>query len=334
MMKLWSVVLVALMAVVHVDAEAKRMGGGKSVGQQSSNVTQRESAGGAPSQGGAATNSAAAAKPATPAATPAAAAPKRPWGAMLGGLAAGLGLAWLASSLGLGAGFAQFLLIALLALAVVAVIGMVMRARRSGAASQSGASPFAFQGAGASNPAAAQVPNTYRPENVGNDASARPWERSSMAFDASRQAQGSGVVIGSGLAGSQNWGIPAGFDAEGFVSAAKRNFVTVQAAWDRSDIATLRSMMTDGMLEEIRAQLAERESQRGTEPNHTDVVMIEAQLLGIEEMDDRYMASVEFSGMIREELSAGPSPFREVWNMTKSKSGNSGWLVAGVQALQ
>ena len=334
MMKLWSVVLVALMAVVHVDAEAKRMGGGKSVGQQSSNVTQRESAGGAPSQGGAATNSAAAAKPATPAAAPAAAAPKRPWGAMLGGLAAGLGLAWLASSLGLGAEFAQFLLIALVALAVVAVIGMVMRARRSGAANQSGASPFAFQGAGASNPAAAQVPNTYRPENVGNDASARPWERSSMAFDASRQAQGSGVVIGSGLAGSQNWGIPAGFDAEGFVSAAKRNFVTLQAAWDRSDIATLRSMMTDGMLEEIRAQLAERESQRGAEPNHTDVVMIEAQLLGIEEMDDRYMASVEFSGMIREELSAGPSPFREVWNMTKSKSGNGGWLVAGVQALQ
>lgn len=334
MMKLWSVVLVALMAVVHVDAEAKRMGGGKSVGQQSSNVTQRESAGGAPSQGGAATNSAAAAKPATPAAAPAAAAPKRPWGAMLGGLAAGLGLAWLASSLGLGAEFAQFLLIALLALAVVAVIGMVMRARRSAAGNQSGASPFAFQGAGASTPAGAQVPHTYRPENVGNDASARPWERSSMAFDASRQAQGSGVLIGSGLAGSQNWGIPAGFDAEGFVSAAKRNFVTLQAAWDRSDIATLRSMMTDGMLEEIRAQLAERESQRGAEPNHTDVVMIEAQLLGIEEMDDRYMASVEFSGMIREELSAGPSPFREVWNMTKAKTGASGWLVAGVQALQ
>ncbi len=336
MMKLWSVVLVALMAVVHVDAEAKRMGGGKSVGQQSSNVTQRESSGGAaPAQN--ATNNAAAAKPAAPAgAAPAAAAPKRPWGAMLGGLAAGLGLAWLASSLGLGAGFGQFLMIALLALAAFAVIGMVMRARRSGAASPAGGSPFAFQGAGAgaATPAAAQVPNTYRPENVGNDASARPWERSSMAFDASRQAQGSGVVIGSGLAGSQNWGVPEGFDTDGFLSAAKRNFVTLQAAWDRSDIATLRSMMTDSMLEEIRTQLAERESQRGAEPNHTDVVMIEAQLLGIEEMDDRYMASVEFSGMIREELSAGPSPFREVWNMTKSKTGNSGWLVAGVQALQ
>ena len=155
-----------------------------------------------------------------------------------------------------------------------------------------------------------------------------------MAFDSARQPQGSGVVIGSGLAGSQNWGIPAGFDAEGFLSAAKRNFVTLQAAWDRSDIATLRSMMTDSMLDEIRTQLTERESHRGDQPNHTDVVMIEAQLLGIEELDDGYMASVEFSGMIREELSAGPSPFREVWNMTKPKAGTSGWLVAGVQALQ
>ena len=133
-------------------------------------------------------------------------------------------------------------LIALLALAVVAVIGMVMRARRSGAASQSGASPFAFQGAGASNPAAAQAPHTYRPENVGNDASARPWERSSMAFDASRQAQGSAWVIGSGLGGPAKLGhSQRASDAEGFVSAAKRNFVTLQAAWDRSDIATLRS---------------------------------------------------------------------------------------------
>ena len=68
--------------------------------------------------------------------------------------------------------------------------------------------------------------------------------------------------------------------------------------------------------------------------NVTDVVMIEAQLLGIEDRGTEYMASVEFSGMVREDVSAGPSPFREVWNMTKSKSGSGGWLVAGVQALQ
>ncbi|KRD42038.1 MULTISPECIES: Tim44 domain-containing protein [Acidovorax] len=342
MMKLWSVVLVAMLAFAHADADARRLGGGKSTGQQSNNVTQRESATppatpGAPAQS--ATN--AAAKPAAAgAAAPAAAAAKKPWGAMLGGLAAGLGLAWLAHSLGLGAGFGNILMIALLALAAFAIFKMVMRARSGGGGNggaAAGGAPFAFQGAGAATPAAAQVPPQYSPNNVGNDASARPWERSSMAFDASRAAQGgvgTGVVIGSGLSGSQNWGIPEGFDTEGFLSAAKRNFVTLQAAWDRSDINTLRSMMTDSMLGEIRTQLTEREDHRGVQPNHTDVVMIEAQLLGIEDLGDGYMASVEFSGMIREEPSAGPSPFREVWNMTKPKAGSSGWLVAGVQALQ
>ena len=93
-------------------------------------------------------------------------------------------------------------------------------------------------------------------------------------------------------------------------------------------------MMTDEMLGEIKSQLADREANKDGQPNKTEVVMLEAQLLGIEDTGSDYMASVEFSGMIREEPSAGPSPFREVWNMTKPKSGGSGWLVAGVQALQ
>jgi len=195
------------------------------------------------------------------------------------------------------------------------------------------ARPYAFQGAGGGADSAVP-PRQYSPDKVGNDASARPWERSSMAFEAGKYAPAGGVQIGSGLSGSQTWGIPADFDAEGFVSAAKRNFVTLQDAWDRADISTLRSMMTDEMLGEIKTQLADREQQTGNQPNRTEVVMLDAKLLGIEDTNGDYMASVEFSGMIREEPSAGPSSFREVWNMTKAKGSGSGWLVAGVQALQ
>lgn len=323
-MKFWSLLLAVFLVLAGFNAEAaRRMGGGKSLGQQSSNVTQRQAA---PAQGA---TKAPAAAPA-----PAAAAPKRPWGAMLGGLAAGLGLAWLASSLGLGAEFGQFMMFALLALVIMVAVGWFMRKRQAAAQSQnSGNTPFAFQGA--SPASTAQTPASYRPENVGNDASARPWERNSTAFDSLKAAPAtSGSMIGSGLGGAQSWGIPAGFDTEGFLRAAKTNFVTLQAAWDKSDISALRVMMTDTMLKEIQAQLTEREEHTGGPVNLTDVVMIEAQLLGIEDLGDTYMASVEFSGMIREEPSAGPSPFREVWNMTKPKNGQSGWLVAGVQALQ
>lgn len=128
--------------------------------------------------------------------------------------------------------------------------------------------------------------------------------------------------------------MPAGFDTQGFVNAAKQNFMLLQRAWDAADIVTLRTMMTDAMVEEIKTQLAEREANASGQPNQTDVVMLEAKMLGIEELPAHYMASVEFSGLIREEPSSGPTPFREVWNMSKPKDGSMGWLVAGVQALQ
>ena len=326
MNKLMTLILAGVLALGSLNAEAaRRMGGGKSIGQQSSQVTKREAAPAAPAQNAAAANAA------KPAAAPAAAAPKKPWGAMLGGLAAGLGLAWLAHSLGMGGAFGNVLMFLLIGVAVMAVIGMVMRSRRNGAPTNQGG--FAYQGAGASADQPASF-KQYNPEKVGNDASARPWESQNTRFDSSAVESSSGSMIGSALSGSQSWGIPAGFDVDSFVTAAKRNFVTLQDAWDRSDISTLRSMMTDTMVGEIRHQLAERESQFPGQPNKTEVVMLEAQLLGIEELADVYMASVEFNGMIREDASAGPSPFREVWNMTKPKQGGSGWLVAGVQALQ
>ena len=317
---------VVLVGVFTFDAEARRLGGGKSMGRQSSNVTQRQAtppaaAPGNPSQSAATAGAAGAGTAA------AGAAARKPWGAMVGGLAAGLGLAWLAHSLGLGPAFANFLLFMLLGVVILAVIGMIRRSR-AGAQGQG----LAYQGAGAANPV---TPRPYNPTKVGNDASARPWEGQAAQFDAGAAGAAGGSMIGSALSGSQSWGVPADFDIAGFTEAAKRNCITLQDAWDRSDIPALRAMMTDDMLTEIQSQLAERE--RTATPgqvNKTDVVMLEAQLLGIEELDDAYMASVEFSGMIREEPSAGPSPFREVWNMTKPRSGRGGWLVAGVQALQ
>jgi predicted lipid-binding transport protein (Tim44 family) len=325
-MKAWTLILAAVLAAASVEAEAaKRLGGGQSIGRQSGNVTQRD-AGAAP---------AAPAQQAQRAPTqqPGAAAAPQPArsgiGGMVAGLAAGLGLAWLAHSLGLGAAFGTVLMFILLGVVLMAVIGFVMRSRRPAPALAGGYPAQAMGG----TPEAPAPPRQYNPDKIGNDASARPWERSSMAFEPAKITPASNVRIGGGLAGPQGWGVPQEFDTDGFLAAAKRNFTTLQEAWDKGDVATLRSMMTDEMLAEIRRQLAEREAQ-GAAGSRTDVVMLEAQLLGIEELDDEYMASVEFSGMMREDPSAGPAPFREVWNMVKPKSGGSGWLVGGVQALQ
>lgn len=343
-----ALVLSAALGLVLVlgstEAEARRLAGGSSVGKQSGNVMRRDAPAQPPASTPAASPSsaqnapAAAGSPATPAnaAAPAASKPaagstaspaRRTGMALLGGLAAGLGLAWLASSLGLGPAFGQFLLIALVVLLAFVVVRWLLRPRAPATAPRNS---YAFQGAGGSG--VATIPSAYFPENVGNDASARPWEQGASTT-AAGAAQG--VVIGSALNGKPgDWSVPAGFDVESFLKVAKSNFIHLQAAWDKADMVTLRSMMTDEMLAEISAQLAERERLSSGEPNLTEVQMLQAQLLGIEDLGGEYMASVEFSGMVREDRHSSPSPFREVWNMTKPRDGSRGWLVAGVQALQ
>jgi len=280
MKKLITILLVSVLAFASVSAEAKRMGGGKSVGQQSSNVSKKQAA--PPAQ------------TTPPMAQPA---PSRPWGAMLGGLAAGLGLAWLASSLGMGEAFGNIMMALLIGAAVLAVIGWFMRKRMN----TSNENNLAYQGNNAPSS------NMFNPYN-------QPTRFSS------------GSMIGSALATTATWTIPAGFDVVGFESAAKQNFTLLQGAWDRADVATLGGMMTDNMLTEIQQQLASRE----VGPHRTAVISLEARLLGIEETTTNYIASVEFIGTIQDTVGVDPEAFEEVWNMTKSKSAG-GWLLAGIQ---
>ena len=280
-----SVALALLMVFSSFTAEAaKRMGSGKSFGKQSNNVSQTQGA--KPAQNAA---------PATPA-TPAGAAPqRRPWGAMLGGLAAGLGLAWLASSMGFGEELGQFMMFGLIAMVIMMAVGYFMRRRAAAQNPVANTSPLAFQGAGVTPPVQQQTTQFNAHPNATHSSS--------------------GSMIGSAVSEFQpTWSIPAGFDVNGFLHHAKENFVTMQDAWDRSDTASLRNLMTDDMLIEIKAQIAERDATSSVgHMTKTEVVSLEAKLLGIEESYDSHLASVEFSGMIREDVGAQAETFKEVW---------------------
>ena len=99
--KVFTIVLsTVLLLGFAIDANAKRMGGSRSIGKQSNTVTQRQAN---PPQ-------AAPASPSAPqvAPTPVQQPRKFGWGGMLGGLAAGLGLGWLLSHFGLGDAAASF----------------------------------------------------------------------------------------------------------------------------------------------------------------------------------------------------------------------------------
>ena len=287
--------LMLTLALGAVDAQAKRMGGGKSVGRQSNAVTQREAA---PPQ-----QAAPAATRQQAAATPPAKQPSR-WGGILGGLAAGLGLAALFHALGFGGELASFLgsalMIGLLAVAAFWIFSLLRR--KSGAAKT--AQPLQY--ANAPSPGYAQAPlgvETHMPPQWAPQA--------------------------AGMSSTGPSPVPADFDREGFLSSAKQHYTRLQQAWDAADLNSLKTFTTPEMYEALAAEL----QQRGMTPNKTEVVTLEASLLALEESPAEYVASVEFSGLVREETWGGASPVREVWNLVKPRDGSSGWQLAGIQQL-
>ncbi|WP_354676696.1 Tim44 domain-containing protein [Cupriavidus plantarum] len=312
---------------VTLDAEAKRLGGSRSVGKQSSQVTQQrqQAPQTPPAQQGAPAQQAAPATAGAAAGGAAAAAPKRNWGGMLGGLAAGLGLGYLLSHFGMGEAMAGFLgnliLIALIAFAAIWLI----RKFRGGAQRREPA--FAGMGNNAGGgmnrePAFGQ-PKVAQPEVRASEPTFRQAEQ-----PASGAALAGGAAAGAAGAASvqQPWGVPADFDTENFLRNAKVHYVRLQAAWDAGNQDDIREFTTPEMFAEIRMDLSER----GAEVNKTDVVTLDAQLLGIESTPTQHIASVRFSGMIRERVGEAAQPFAEVWNLAKPVNGG-GWLLAGIQ---
>ena len=121
----------------------------------------------------------------------------------------------------------------------------------------------------------------------------------------------------------------AAADTQAFLQVARQSFLQMQAAWDRADLPAMGKLASEPLMQELREQLA----LRGSTPNHTEVLELHARLLALEEMHEAYVASVEFSGFIREELDQAAAPFCELWMLAKPKSTGRGWQLARVQSL-
>ncbi|MBT8563791.1 Tim44 domain-containing protein [Polynucleobacter paneuropaeus] len=280
-----------LLFAAVADADAARLGGGRSIGRAPSAPIQRQAI---PPQ-----RPVQQAQPAAPAAAPAQpAAPSRfgGIGGMLGGLAAGLGIAYLFSHFGLGEGMASMFSGLLIALLVGFAIMFVIRRLLP---SFSGAQGMQRT----SEPLAKQEP-AFQPVSSAASAVTPSLEK----FEST---------------------MPPGFEEYSFLENAKQFFVRLQKAWDLGDLVSLKEYTTPEMFITIEQDLAGRFDAS----NQTEVVSMQASLLGIETADDNYYCSVQFTGMIREQVSAPASNFSEIWNLSKPVNGPGGWVLAGIQQL-
>lgn len=298
------------------DADAKRVGGGRSIGKQSNTVTQRQQTPPSQAPGAAPQQAAPAAAGAGAAGAAAAAKPANRWLGPIAGLAAGLGIAALLSHFGMGGAFASMMANVII-IALIAFAAMWLIRRFRGNKSQSQTPAYAGAGNDASNNSLRQSWDSQQQPSSQPAPSAQP---SLSAVPA---------AAAGAAAATAPFGVPAGFDADGFLRSAKVYFNRLQAAWDKGDQADINEFTTPQMFAEIKMDLEER----GKSTNRTDVVQLDSELVGIEQTATEYMASVRFSGLIREAEGAPAEPFNEVWNLTKPVAGSGGWVLAGIQQL-
>lgn len=299
------VLSIAASSLLVPVAEAKRFGGGSNIGRQSSSPAMREAPRPAPSAPAQST-AAAAPAPAGAAAAAGAAAPKPSFMNRYGGMIAGLGAGALLASMfggnlgGLGSALGGIFNILLIAGVLYMVYRLIASRRRGGGS----AAPMQFAGAG------------------GPSFGTAPFQREpSMQPAAVGRSE---AVVRPGI------NVPAGFEIEPFVRQAQSSFLRLQAANDDRDLADIRGTTTP----EVYAELAMQIRDRGDTPQKTDVVTLDAQLLEVVVEGEQMIASLRYSGMVRETPGAPAVPFDEVWHLRRSTAAaNDPWVIAGIQQL-
>ena len=291
-------IALAFLSVAHVSTvDAKRLGGGGNAGRSSNAPMQKQA------QPAAQQKPAQAQQPAAPQAAAPAVAKRSGIGGMLGGLAAGLGIAYLLSHLGLGEAAASFFTGLLIAVAVGFALLFILR-RFMPASAKSAAEPVAVP---TGMQRTAQQEPSFNPHTNNQFGGALP------------------PVIEERPA----YQLPEGFDQIAFLANAKHYFTRLQKAWDSGDLEALREFATPEMFASLQRDL----QGRAEGANETDVVTLNAELIGVETDATTYLCSVQFSGMIREQADAPAEPFTEIWNLSKPVQGSGGWVLAGIQQL-
>lgn len=293
------------------EAQAKRMGGGKSFGSRPSYSAPYQRSTAPNDLGSQATRSASQQQAAVQNQ-----AARQNWAGRGGlmGMLGGLALGGLLGSLFFGGAFESLNLMDILVFAGIAYLLYRLFAAKAG--QQTAASgPFGQTDV-------RRDPQYYRENQTGNNSPT--GFNTDVLFDKTKTGSGSGFQ--SAPAATT---LPAGFDQASFLAGAEKAYRHLQAAWDNRDLAEIRGFTTDKVFAEIQQQL-----RASAEANRTEILSLKAELLEAREAGTELEAGVLFESQIREN-GGQPETVREVWHFVKPKhSSQTRWFLDGIQQIE
>lgn len=318
-MKTFAIFLTMLFALAGMvpDAEAKRLGGGKSFGK-SYRTAPAYSAPAAPRQQ-------AVTAPAT------AQAARGPMGGLMGGMLGGLVAGGLLGALFAGGAFEGIKFLDILLIGAIGYLMFRLLRARSG-----GHMPAA---AGHRETTPAPATGAYRDLEpapaMARSGAGRP------VFDVPHIGRGPGSVghlpsvpVTSDPTGGFDeppvpFNFPPGFDMNSFLAGAREHYRSLQQAWNSNDFTLMSEYLTPALQTELRAERAALGGDQHTEILYVDAEIVRAEMHGI-----TAELSVKFSGAYRDTVEGVEAKFVDIWHLTKDTvMKGSPWFIEGLESL-
>lgn len=147
------------------------------------------------------------------------------------------------------------------------------------------------------------------------------------AFDAKTAAPS---IFGGGSAATAARPVinaPAWFNEQSFLEAARNHFQSLQQHWDANEMDKIAEFVTPQMLDFLKRERADLGD--GFQSTYIDNLTV--QLDGLDDREDKTIATLTFSGLSKTSRFDQGEAFSESWNMERQQGDNQPWLVAGIR---
>ncbi len=291
-------IIMAFSFVFNVPvADAKKFGGGKSFGRSHNTASAPKQPATAPQQGSKQ--------------TAAQSSRKGMLGGLLGGLLAGGLIASLFGGAFSGLQMMDILILALLAFVLFKVFRSMNRAKAMAAGHGSNSAHFTPE-QNQPSPSLGQLFGQNREQQDDNFGQAAQTTLPQTGFGTSDVPMN----------------IPEGFNLSAFMNGARDHYRTLQEAWNKNDLDTIREYLDPELFLQLKAERAALDGDQ-----HTEVMFVDAELGRADYNDTVAEISVRFTGKYRDTVEGVEEDITDIWHLQRSlKEPNAPWLIVGIEA--
>lgn len=116
------------------------------------------------------------------------------------------------------------------------------------------------------------------------------------------------------------------FNTEEFLAGAKQLYVRMQESWDLRDIDDIKQFTSPVMHKDIEEQFKEDPN-----PSKTQIILINANVLEVKQEGDYEQVAVLFDVLMKEAENQDNEQVKEIWNFSRNKAKNGTWILDGIQ---